>query len=209
MTPTVRNGGATSGNSSVFSLSSANNPKITIATIATTVIKGRLIAKSEIIIERSQVSGPWSQVVSPVPYLVPRVRWLVSRVPCLVSPVSRLPPSIRRHGADFDWGFLGDAACGAEENGVARLHSAADLNRLRRGIANSQLHLGFLHHAVLDAHDERTEPTLVHRGDGQHRRAADFAGDMPVGKQPADEHTVFVRKRYDDAHLTRRRIGDG
>ena len=37
--PTVRNGGATSGNSSVFSLSSANMPKMTSATIATTVIE--------------------------------------------------------------------------------------------------------------------------------------------------------------------------
>ena len=47
--PTVRNCGVTSGNSSVLSLSSAKIPKITIATIATTVISGRLIAKSEMI----------------------------------------------------------------------------------------------------------------------------------------------------------------
>ena len=47
--PTVSHGGATSGNSSVFSLSSANRPKTTSATIATTVIERRLIAKSEMI----------------------------------------------------------------------------------------------------------------------------------------------------------------
>jgi hypothetical protein len=47
MTPTVNHGGATSGNSSVLSLKSANAPKMTSATIVTTVMSGRLIAKSE------------------------------------------------------------------------------------------------------------------------------------------------------------------
>src|SRR5260221_269696 len=45
--PTTTTGGATSGNSSVFSLSNANKPNTTSATIATTVMRGRLIAKSE------------------------------------------------------------------------------------------------------------------------------------------------------------------
>jgi hypothetical protein len=47
MTPTVSHGGATSGNSSVLSFSSAKRPKMTSATIETMVISGRLIAKSE------------------------------------------------------------------------------------------------------------------------------------------------------------------
>ena len=47
MTPTVSQGGATSGNSSVFSLSSANMPNSASATIATMVISGRLMAKSD------------------------------------------------------------------------------------------------------------------------------------------------------------------
>src|SRR5437868_13846448 len=45
--PTMTTGGATSGNSSVLSLSSANKPNTTSATIETTVISGRLIAKSD------------------------------------------------------------------------------------------------------------------------------------------------------------------
>ena len=50
--PTVTNGGATSGNSSVLSLNSAKMPKTTSATIATTVMSGRLIAKSEMNMDR-------------------------------------------------------------------------------------------------------------------------------------------------------------
>ena len=46
-TATTTTGGATSGNSSVFSLSRANKPNTTNATIETTVMSGFLIAKSE------------------------------------------------------------------------------------------------------------------------------------------------------------------
>src|SRR5690348_10233422 len=45
--PTVTKGGATSGNSSVWSLPNEMSPKTTSASIDTTVTIGRLIAKSE------------------------------------------------------------------------------------------------------------------------------------------------------------------
>ena len=45
--PTDTKGGATSGNSSVLSFSSAKMPKTASANIDTTVISGRLMAKSE------------------------------------------------------------------------------------------------------------------------------------------------------------------
>src|SRR3954465_12385119 len=45
--PTVTTGGATSGNSSVLSFSSANSPNTTSVIMDTTVISGFLIAKSE------------------------------------------------------------------------------------------------------------------------------------------------------------------
>src|SRR2546423_832400 len=45
--PTETKGGATSGNSSVLSFSSAKMPKTASANIDTTVISGRLMAKSE------------------------------------------------------------------------------------------------------------------------------------------------------------------
>src|SRR6267142_3383326 len=46
-----------SGNSSVCRRQSANNPNTTSATIVTTVIMGRLIAKSEIIIESAPLTA--------------------------------------------------------------------------------------------------------------------------------------------------------
>src|SRR3954467_391161 len=120
MMPTVSQGGATSGNSSVLSFTSAKMPKMTIDTIATTVISGRLIAKSEMIIG---------------------------------SPMSLLARRIRG-GAHLHRRLLRDTTRCSEQNRVARRHARFHLDRFGRPVANSQLHFGLRHHAVLDAHYE-------------------------------------------------------
>src|SRR3954447_1607267 len=55
--PTVTTGGATSGNSSVLSFSSANSPNTTSVIMDTTVISGFLIAKSEMNMGRDRKTG--------------------------------------------------------------------------------------------------------------------------------------------------------
>src|SRR4051812_36719288 len=65
--PTVTIGGATSGNSSVWSLPNAISPKTTSASIDTTVTMGRLIAKSDMNISCSPICSHQLSAISHQP----------------------------------------------------------------------------------------------------------------------------------------------
>ena len=73
--PTVTNGGATSGNSSVLSLSSAKRPNTTSVSIATMVTSGFLIAKSEM---NMWTSPQWGVTRWLLPELVRRCDFAVA-----------------------------------------------------------------------------------------------------------------------------------
>src|SRR5689334_10716923 len=139
MTPTVNHGGATSGNSSVLSFISANMPKITRATMLTTVISGRLIAKSEIIIG-----------------VVPSG---------LLLGVGRGGNLHRRAGRE--------PARRTQQQRVAGDDAGLHFQRLGLIVAQTELDLDPLNLASLDAHDRRTDTTLVHRGHRPHGAFAD------------------------------------
>src|SRR5215467_12405130 len=174
--PTVRNCGVTSGNSSVFSVNRANVPKITSVTMATTVISGRLMAKSEMIIgERPPTPA---HAVEPLVFA-----------------------GVRRRAHSYGC-FLRDTARRAEQQRVPRLHPRAHFDGLRRRITNPELDFCFLDDAVPEQHHERLETALVDGRDRNHRRLPNLARDMAVREQTAHEHTPRVRERHDDANLT-------
>src|SRR5215831_19683392 len=180
--PTVRNSGFTSGNSSVFNVSSANVPKITSVSMATTVINGRLIAKSEIIIWREASDCG------------------VRREPLVFAGV--------RRRAHFHGRLLRDTCRRAKQQRVPRLYPGAHLDGLRRRIANPKLDLCLLNDAVLEQHHVRLEPSLVHGRERDHRRIANFARHVAVREQTAHERAARVWQRHDDPDLPGRRIGD-
>src|SRR5215831_1303028 len=169
--PTVRNCGVTSGNSSVLSVSRANVPKITSVTMATTVISGRLMAKSEMIIGE--------------------------RPPTPARAVEPLVFAGVRRRAHFHGRFLRDTTRRAEQQRVPGLHARAHLDGLRRRIANPELDFCFLDDAVLEQHHERLETALVDGRDGNHRCVPNLARDVAVREQTAHEHTARDRQRHD------------
>ena len=181
--PTVSHGGATSGNSSVFSLSSANMPKTTSATIATTVIERRLIAKSEMNMWHCLPNGSM-------------IRWLLLCVGAARDTFTGVPPRCRapRRGA----------SCRPAAT------PARDLDRLRRRVANAELDLRpsrtlpFLIRTTV-----RPQAALVHRA----RAATIGAVRASLATRPRRTVrrracSPAFGMRHDDAHLARRRIGD-
>src|SRR5262249_11736603 len=165
MMPTVSQGGATSGNSSVLSRTSAKMPKMTIDTIATTVISGRLIAKSEIIMNSSvarvraitRVILTSAATKDPFHYgkLWPDSAHRHPSRLALRMTLGGLFPSRIRCCTHFHWRLLRDTARRAEENRVAGGDAGFHFDRLSRAVANAQLDFRLFDHAVLDPHDER------------------------------------------------------
>src|SRR5438270_6830390 len=160
--PTVTTGGATSGNSSVLSFSSANRPNTTSVTIETTVMSGFLIAKSEMNMGESREG----------------------LLRCLL-------PGVGRRG-DLHRGARRDPARCAEQQGVACRDAGRDLDRLRRLIADAEADLHLLDLAVLEAHHRRPQAALVHRAQRHHRRDTCLARHPPLGEQSTDERVPRV-----------------
>src|SRR6478672_11834827 len=112
-----------SGNSSVCRLSSDAQPKATRATIAVTVMIGRLIAKSEMNMSRS------------------------------CAPVRRLAGARRpiAGGGNAKLRSRREPLRGAREQRIARAHASAKLHLIRRVVADAELHRNALHHPFPDA----------------------------------------------------------
>src|SRR6185312_6371248 len=169
-----------SGSSSTSVLNAENRPKITSATIITTVTMGRLIAKSEMNIVKPLATAVWRCVG-----LRALIRW------------RRLYPyrCTRR-----------DALRGRDQKRVTNCNSARDLHRLGRRIAHAERDVDARNLAALYL-DYRG--ALHARVDRRQRNDYPFlrpAGNPAIRIESRDERVARVRNRYDDLHLTRGRI---
>src|SRR6185437_10654976 len=169
-----------SGSSSTSVLNAENRPKITSATIITTVTMGRLIAKSEMNIVKPLATAVWRGVG--LSALIRR-RWL--------------------HAYRCTWR---DALGSRNQQRVTNCDSVCDLHGLARRIAHPERDVDACNLATLYLDDRGT---LHARIDRRKRNDDSFlrpAGDAAIRIESRDERVAGVRNRYDDLYLTGRRV---
>src|SRR5438067_10726957 len=151
--PTVTTGGAMSGNSSVCSLSSAKIPNTTSASIDTTVMIGRLMAKSEMTMTDSSA--------------------LDLRLGCLRDVGGRIHTHRRRRA---------DSLRGADEQRVTPGDARRDLQSFGLLITEAELHLASLRLPILEAQHPRPGAAHIHGRIRHHHRRLRSTRHAAVGE---------------------------
>src|SRR5215210_2409308 len=166
-----------SGNSSVCNRQSAKSPNTTNATIVTTVIMGRLMAKSEITM-RSAPLG--------------RLRVRRRRVDDRCGHPHRCS---RR-----------DSLSGTGQQRVAGTQAGENFRRLQCLVVDADGYLHLLDLATLHPHNAGRGSAPIDRGAGHNQARSGRRGNPATREQSAYERSAGIWNRDIDAYLTRRRI---
>src|SRR6185437_4813879 len=209
-----------SGSSSTSVLNAENSPKITSATIITTVTIGRLIAKSEMNIVKPLATAVWRTVGRTVWRTVAgaAVRVSVDAGSAVVQRIigatggSRTANAglrcalIRRRRLHTNRGARRDSLRSGDQQRVTNCDSVRYLHRLARRVAHAERDIDARNLAILDLHDRRTLHARIYRRLRNNYSFLRAAGDAAIGIESGDQCVALVRNRCDDLHLARGRI---